>query len=82
MIVTSLLPIGLIQFSASVSEGLWWARSEEFMQQPLLQQLRWVRTYGDVVFIIGALAMAWQVVLGVFNLGATAPRTKLQSAAS
>ncbi len=82
MIVTSLLPIGLIQFSASVSEGLWWARSEEFMQQPLLQQLRWVRTYGDVVFIIGALGMAWQVVLGVFNLGATAPRTKLQSAAS
>ena len=35
------------------------------MQQPLLQNLRWVRTFGDVVFIAGALAMALQVVLGL-----------------
>src|SRR5690606_18034890 len=67
MIVTSLLPIGLIQFYASVSEGMWYARGEEFMQQPLLQTLRWVRTFGDVVFIIGALANFWRVVLGVFR---------------
>ena len=67
MIFTSLLPIGIIQFYASVSEGLWYARSEEFMQQDLLQTLRWVRTFGDVVFIIGALAVSWQVVLGVFQ---------------
>ncbi|HMN79858.1 MAG TPA: nitric-oxide reductase large subunit [Burkholderiaceae bacterium] len=65
MIATSLLPIGVIQFLASASEGLWYARSEEFMQQPLLHTLRWVRTFGDVVFIGGALAMAWQVVLGL-----------------
>ncbi|MFA5488107.1 MAG: nitric-oxide reductase large subunit [Candidimonas sp.] len=65
MIVTSLLPIGIIQFHASVSEGLWWARSEEFMQQPLLQALRWVRTFGDVVFIVGAVAVSWQVVRGL-----------------
>ena len=65
MIFTSLLPIGIIQFHASVTEGLWYARSEEFMQQPLLQSLRWVRTFGDVVFIGGALAMALQVVLGL-----------------
>jgi nitric oxide reductase subunit B len=37
------------------------------MQQDLLQTLRWVRTFGDVVFIIGALAVSWQVVLGVFQ---------------
>jgi nitric oxide reductase subunit B len=67
MIFTSLLPIGLIQFDASVSEGLWYARSEAFMQQDLLQTLRWVRTFGDVVFIIGALAVSWQVVIGVFS---------------
>ena len=67
MIFTSLLPIGVIQFYASVSEGLWYARSEEFMQQDLLQTLRWVRTFGDMVFIIGALAVSWQVVLGVFG---------------
>lgn len=65
MIFTSLLPIGAIQFHASASHGLWYARSEEFMQQPLLQNLRWARTFGDVVFLVGAVAMALQVVLGL-----------------
>ncbi|MES2631424.1 MAG: nitric-oxide reductase large subunit [Pseudomonadota bacterium] len=73
MIFTSLLPIGIIQFHASVSEGLWYARSEEFMQQPLLQNLRWVRTFGDVVFIVGAIAMAAQVVLGLMGKSAANP---------
>lgn len=66
MLVTSMLPVGIIQFGASVSEGMWYARSEAFMQQDLLQTLRWVRTFGDVVFIIGALAVAWQVVKGLY----------------
>ena len=68
MLFTSLLPIGIIQFVASASEGLWYARSESFMQQGLLQTLRWVRTFGDVVFIIGALAITWQVVIGLWPL--------------
>ena len=67
VIATSLLPIGLFQFHASVTEGLWYARSEAFLQQPFLQTLRWVRTFGDVVFIVGALAVAWQVVSGLFG---------------
>ncbi|MFE1811883.1 nitric-oxide reductase large subunit [Metapseudomonas otitidis] len=75
MIATSLLPIGIIQFHASVSEGLWYARSEAFLQQDLLQTLRWVRTFGDVVFIVGALAMTWQVVIGFFS---PAPHTAPQ----
>lgn len=76
MIFTSLLPIGIIQFHASVSQGLWYARSEEFMQQPLLQTLRWVRTFGDVVFIVGALAMALQVVLGLLGQAPALPQPK------
>ncbi|WP_353148845.1 nitric-oxide reductase large subunit [Pollutimonas bauzanensis] len=67
MIFTSLLPVGLFQFQASVSTGMWYARGEEFMQQDFLQTLRWIRTFGDVVFIVGALAIAWQVVIGVFQ---------------
>jgi nitric oxide reductase subunit B len=67
MIFTSLLPIGFLQFQASVTEGMWYARSEEFLQQPLLHTLRWVRTFGDVVFIIGALSIFWQVVIGLFG---------------
>ncbi|HCS64491.1 MAG TPA: nitric oxide reductase large subunit, partial [Cellvibrio sp.] len=66
MLFTSLLPVGIIQFVASASEGLWYARSESFMQSDLLVTLRWVRTFGDVVFIVGALAVSWQVVCGLF----------------
>ena len=40
MIFTSLLPIGLFQFHASVANGLWQARSEEFLQQTFLETLR------------------------------------------
>jgi nitric oxide reductase subunit B len=68
MIFTSLLPISLFQFHASLSEGMWRARGEEFMQQGFLQTLRWVRTFGDVVFIVGAVAVAWQVVTGLLRL--------------
>ncbi|MGJ7515600.1 nitric-oxide reductase large subunit [Pseudomonas baetica] len=65
MIVTSLLPIGILQFHASASQGLWYARSEAFMQQDLLQTLRWVRTFGDIVFLVGAFAVIWQIAGGL-----------------
>ncbi|WP_428239646.1 nitric-oxide reductase large subunit [Gynuella sp.] len=68
MITTSLLPIGLMQFFASASQGLWYARSESFMQSELLQTLRWVRGIGDMVFIVGVLAISWQVFSGIFNI--------------
>ena len=71
MIVLSLLPIGLMQFHASVSEGTWWARGETFMQQDILQTLRWLRTIGDVVFIVGGLAVMWQVVTALRGSRAT-----------
>jgi len=66
MIVSSLLPIGIIQGYASISEGLWYARSEEFMQQPLFGTLRWIRIVGDVIFIFGALAFFWQIFTMIF----------------
>jgi len=69
MIATSLLPVGIIQALASIREGLWYARSEAFVQQPILQTLRWVRTFGDVVFLVGALTFALQVVLGLLSHG-------------
>ncbi len=75
MIATSLLPIGLFQFHASVTEGLWYARGEEFMQQPFMLTLRWVRTFGDLVFITGALCVSWQVVSGVLFGERAAPLT-------
>lgn len=58
-IMFSLLPIGLLQTYQSVNEGYWYARSPEFMQTPLMQNLRWMRLFGDTVFAIGAVAFVW-----------------------
>lgn len=57
MILMSLLPIGMIQLSASLEQGLWYARSSEVMQTDLIQYLRWVRGIGDVVFALGAISL-------------------------
>lgn len=62
MIVSSLLPIGIIQGYASISQGLWYARSEAFMQQDYLVLFRWIRTIADFTFIGGACLFAWQVI--------------------
>lgn len=67
MIAISLLPVGVIQAHASISQGLWYARSEGFMQQELLDTLRWVRTAADLVFIGGACCVAWQATKIVFS---------------
>ncbi|MCB9576998.1 MAG: nitric-oxide reductase large subunit [Polyangiaceae bacterium] len=62
MVVLSLLPIGLAQAVASIDHGLWFARSAEFLQQPWIQTLRWLRLVGDSVFIIGVAALVYFVV--------------------
>jgi nitric oxide reductase subunit B len=59
MVGLSILPIGLMQAYASVETGLWYARSAEFLQQPLLETLRWLRIVGDTVFLGGVAAFAW-----------------------
>jgi nitric oxide reductase subunit B len=59
MVGLSILPIGIAQAAASISEGLWYARSAEFLQQPWLEQLRWLRIVGDSVFLVGVGAFAW-----------------------
>lgn len=62
MIALSLLPIGLMQTWASIEHGLWYARSAEFLQQPVMEMLRWLRTIGDTVFLIGVGALAYFVI--------------------
>jgi nitric oxide reductase subunit B len=59
MVTLSLLPIGIAQAIASVQEGLWYARSAEFLQQSWLEQLRWLRIIGDTVFLVGVGAFTW-----------------------
>jgi len=62
MLLLSLLPVGILQTIASIKHGMWYARSAEFMQQPTLQTLRWLRIIGDTIFAIGTLALAWFVI--------------------
>ncbi len=62
MVLLSLLPIGLMQTWAAVNSGLWFARSSEFMQLPILQTLRWLRIPGDTIFFLGSLFIGWFMV--------------------
>ncbi len=62
MVFMSLVPAGLYQAWASVSQGLWYARSVEIVQSPLMHALVWLRVPGDIVFSLGVLC------LGMFAL--------------
>jgi len=62
MVLLSLLPVGLLQTWASVEYGLWYARSAEFLQQPIMNTLRWLRIVGDTIFALGAVVLAWFVL--------------------
>jgi nitric oxide reductase subunit B len=55
-----------MQAWASVDQGTWYARSSEFMQQPIMTVLRWMRVPGDTLFAIGALVLGW-FVLGLMT---------------
>ncbi len=59
MVLFSVLPIGLAQTVASVREGLWFARSAEFMQQPTMVTLKWMRVVGDTIFAAGTVSLVW-----------------------
>ena len=59
MVLFSMLPIGLLQTLASVKEGLWYARSAEFMQQDHMVTLKWLRAIGDTIFAVGTVALVW-----------------------
>jgi nitric oxide reductase subunit B len=59
MVLLSLLPIGLLQAIASIDVGLWYARSDTFLQQPLIETLRWLRIVGDLLFMFGVASLLW-----------------------
>ena len=52
-----------MQTRASGEYGYCYARSSEFLQTPLIQNLRWIRIPGDTLFFLGA------VTLGIFVAG-------------
>ncbi len=62
MLFISVLPVGILQTIASVDHGIWYARSMEFMQQPYMQHLRWLRVFGDGIFALGSLGLVYFVI--------------------
>jgi nitric oxide reductase subunit B len=54
----SLLPAGIYQAWASISKGLWYARSAEFVHSPLMEAFVWLRVPGDIVFAAGSVFLA------------------------
>jgi len=58
MVFMSLLPAGIYQGWASVTQGLWYARSPEIIHSSLMTTLVWLRVPGDIVFAIGVALLA------------------------
>jgi len=59
MALLTLLPLGTLQLLAAIEHGYAYARSAEFMQKPIVEMLVWMRVPGDVIFSVGAVALAW-----------------------
>ncbi|MCL4779385.1 MAG: nitric-oxide reductase large subunit [Gammaproteobacteria bacterium] len=62
MVFLSLLPAGIYQAAASITRGLWYARSPEIIHSPVMEFLVWMRVPGDIVFALGVLALAAYVL--------------------
>ncbi|MGY4829067.1 nitric-oxide reductase large subunit [Sphaerotilaceae bacterium SBD11-9] len=62
MVFMSLLPAGIYQAYASVTKGLWFARSPEVIHSGVMETLVWLRVPGDIVFAAGALFLAWYAI--------------------
>ncbi len=66
MVFLSLLPAGIAQAAAGISEGMWFARSPEFIHSRLMEGLVWLRVPGDIVFTVGVLFLAlfaWRLLV-------------------
>jgi nitric oxide reductase subunit B len=50
-----------LQLDAALEKGYWFARSADFMGQPIIHMLVWMRVPGDTIFSVGALLLAWFV---------------------
>lgn len=67
MVFLSLLPAGIYQAWASITQGLWYARSPEIIHSGVMETLVWLRVPGDVLFAIGAGFLAlygWRLLTG------------------
>jgi nitric oxide reductase subunit B len=62
MVFLSLVPAGIYQAAASVSKGMWYARSPEVVHSTFMETMVWLRVPGDIVFSVGAVVLAVYVL--------------------
>lgn len=63
MVVLDLFPAGILQFIAVVENGLWFARSSQFVDSSVFQTLTWLRIVGGSIFVVGGvMPLAWFIV--------------------
>merc|ERR1712084_56132 len=58
-IFLSIFPIGLYQFKLAVTYGYWYARSEHFQGDFVVQYLKLMRAAGDSIFAVGMLMILY-----------------------
>ncbi|MBQ5939539.1 nitric-oxide reductase large subunit [Massilia sp. AB1] len=58
MVFLSLVPAGIYQAVASISKGMWYARSAQVIHSPFMENMVWLRVPGDVVFAVGTVFLA------------------------
>ena len=58
MVFLSLVPAGIYQAWASITQGVWFARSAEVVHSPFMETMVWLRVPGDIVFSFGVLFLA------------------------
>jgi nitric oxide reductase subunit B len=60
MVMLDLFPAGVLQFNAVVENGLWFARSNRFLDSTAFQTLTWMRIIGGSIFVLGGVVpLAW-----------------------
>lgn len=55
MVLLDLLPAGAMQLKSVIENGLWFARSEQFIKGDIFESFTWLRTIGACVFLFGGV---------------------------
>jgi len=63
MVIMDLFPAGIHQLFAAMENGLWFARSQAFLQSPAFQTMTWLRIVGGSIFTLGGVfPLTWFVL--------------------
>lgn len=69
MLILDLFPAGIVQLHTVIEKGLWFARSQEFVQGEFFQTATWMRVIGGSMFFWGGvIPLAWFMITRLRDL--------------